>query len=288
VLAARVLDRSTNEGLRRALLEGVAAGDAVPVVAWQEEAATLDVGAVRTMAMPFEGGFRLSGEKHFVVGAAGAGGFVVSAQSPDGFELAWVPRDTAGCALDFEPLADGRRYGTLALTNVVVPREQVLASGEAARESLARAVDHAAVVAGAELCGIMRRALDMSLDYLRTRVQFGKPIGSFQALQHRAVDAYLQQELASAVLDEALGVLEEEPAADVRAACASRVKARCSDAALRITREAIQFHGAMGFTEDCDVGLYVKRALTVAAWLGNGTVHRRRYVALAHAAGAAS
>ena len=126
----------------------------------------------------------------------------------------------------------------------------------------------------------MERALEMSLDYLRTRVQFGKPIGSFQALQHRAVDLYIQQELSSAVLDEALAFLDSGPDARARAAAASRVKARCSDAALRITREAIQLHGAIGFTDEYDAGLYLKRALTLAAWLGGAAWHRRRYARL--------
>jgi alkylation response protein AidB-like acyl-CoA dehydrogenase len=126
----------------------------------------------------------------------------------------------------------------------------------------------------------MDRALEMSLDYLRTREQFGRPIGAFQALQHRAVDLYIHRDLALAVLDEALSGLDRGPAAAARAAMASRVKARCADAATRITREAIQFHGAIGFTDEFDVGLYLKRALVLTAWLGGGSWHRRRYARL--------
>jgi len=82
------------------------------------------------------------------------------------------------------------------------------------------------------------------------------------------------------VLEEALAQLDREPEAPARAAIASRVKARCSEAALRITRETIQLHGGIGFTDEHDIGLYLKRALTVAAWLGNASAHRRRYAAL--------
>jgi alkylation response protein AidB-like acyl-CoA dehydrogenase len=142
---------------------------------------------------------------------------------------------------------------------------------------VARAIDHTAAIASAELNGIMGRSLEITLDYLKTRVQFGKPIGSFQALQHRAVDLYIQQELSGAVLNDVIDVLDNEPDGKTRSAAASRAKARCTDAALLITRQSIQMHGAIGFTEDCDVGLYVKRAMTLAAWLGNGTAHRRRY-----------
>jgi len=111
-------------------------------------------------------------------------------------------------------------------------------------------------------------------------VQFGKPIGSFQALQHRAVDLHIHREVANAVLEESLATLDLRPAAAARAAAASRVKARCADAALKITREAIQLHGGIGFTDDYDAGLYLKRAMTLAAWLGGATWHRRRYAQL--------
>ena len=281
VLAARVLADSNNETLKKKLLEGLASGDLLPATAWQEEAGTLDVGKINMQATPFEGGFRVNGSKRFVVGASNADGYIVSANSAQGMQLLWVPRDAAGVTAKFDVLADGRLSGTLNLSDATVAKENVINAGAVAAASLARAIDHTAVIASAELCGIMGRSLEMTLDYLKTRVQFGKPIGSFQALQHRAVDLYIQQELSSAVLADCLGVLDgvngNEPDAKARSAAASRAKARCTDAALLITRQAIQMHGAIGFTEDCDVGLYVKRAMTLAAWLGNGNTHRRRY-----------
>ncbi len=277
VLAARVLADSNNEALKAKLLGGLVSGDLLPAVAWQEEAGMLDVSKINMQATPFEGGFRVNGSKRFVVGAAAADGYIVSANSAQGVQLLWVPRDASGTAVELDTLADGRQSGTLTLSDVTIPKENVIQSGTAAAKSLARAIDHTATIASAELCGIMGRALEMSLDYMKTRVQFGKPIGSFQALQHRAVDLYIQQELSSAVLADCLVVLDDDADENARVAAASRAKARCSDAALRITRESIQLHGAIGFTEDCDVGLYVKRAMTLAAWLGNTTAHRRRY-----------
>jgi alkylation response protein AidB-like acyl-CoA dehydrogenase len=277
VLAARVLADSNNEPLKKKLLEGLVAGDLLPAVAWQEQAGTLDVSKINMQATPFEGGFRVNGSKRFVIGATNADGYIVSANSAAGLQLLWVPCDAAGATVEFDTLADGRLSGTLHLSDVTVAKENVINTGAAAAASLARAIDHTAVIASAELCGVMARSLEMTLDYLKTRVQFGKPIGSFQSLQHRAVDLYIQQELSSAVLADCLGVLDDEPDAKARSAAASRAKARCTDAALLITRQAIQMHGAIGFTEDCDVGLYVKRAMTLAAWLGNGNAHRRRY-----------
>lgn len=280
VLAVSVLTGSDSERLKQLLLPQVVAGSLIPALAWQENAGTLDVGAMATRAEPFAGGFRLNGCKRFIAGAAGADGYLVSANTANGIELFWLTRDTAGAALTLEPLADGRHFGVLTLTDAVVPGEHKAAGAVTARPALEQALDSGAVIAAAELCGVIARVLDMSLDYMRTRVQFGKPIGSFQALQHRAVDLYLQQQLSSAVLEEALVLLAQHPDAITRAAQASRVKARCSDAGLRITREAIQIHGAIGFTDEYDAGLYLKRALVLSAWLGNAALHRRRYAHL--------
>jgi alkylation response protein AidB-like acyl-CoA dehydrogenase len=280
VLAATALSGAENEALKREQLPRLAAGDVLPALAWQERAAELDPAAIETRAMPFEGGFKLNGVKRFVAGAAQADAFLVSARTTGGVVLLWLPRDAAGAQLDLEPLADGRSFGTLRLDDALVPRSGVAASGGAALEALGRAFDHGCAIAGAELAGVMERALEMSLDYLRTRVQFGRPIGSFQALQHRAVDLHIHKELASAVLEEAVAALDRGPAAPARAAAASRIKARCADAAARITREAIQFHGAIGFTDEFDAGLYLKRALVLTAWLGAASWHRRRYARL--------
>jgi alkylation response protein AidB-like acyl-CoA dehydrogenase len=284
VLAATALAAAENEALKREQLPRLAAGDMLPALAWQEQAGELDPAAIETRATPFEGGFKLNGVKRFIAGAAQADAFIVSARAAGGVVLLWLPRDAAGAQLELEPLADGRSFGTLRLDDALVPRSGVAASGAAALEALGRAFDHGCAIAGAELAGVMERSLEMSLEYLKTRVQFGKPIGSFQALQHRAVDLHIHQELASAVLEEALGVLDRGPAAPARAAAASRVKARCADAAARITREAIQLHGAIGFTDEFDAGLFLKRALVLTAWLGSASWHRRRYARLASGA----
>jgi len=280
VMAATALAAGENETLKDEAFPHLVAGDLIPALAWQEAAGKLDTGAIRTRATAFEGGLRLSGVKRFIPGAAQADAFLVSAQADGGPVLVWLPSEAAGVRLELEPLADGRHFGTLTLKDVLVPRARIVAAGAAAREALARAFDHGAAIAAAELAGVMERALEMTLDYLRTRVQFGKPIGAFQALQHRAVDLHIHKEIAGAALDEALAQLDRGPAPAVRAAAASRVKARCAEAALKITREAIQLHGAIGFTDEYDAGLYLKRAMTLAAWLGGPVWHRRRYARL--------
>jgi alkylation response protein AidB-like acyl-CoA dehydrogenase len=281
VLAASVLAAAENEPLRREQLPRLAAGDMLPALAWQEAPGALDTSAAGCAATLFEGGFKLNGVKRFIAGSAQADAFVVSARAGADLVLLWLPRETAGARLDLETLADGRAFGALTLKDALVPKAHVVARGQAAAAALAAAFDHANAIAAAELAGVMERALEMTLDYLRTRVQFGKPIGSFQALQHRAVDLHIHKEVAGAVLEESLAALDRHPDGAGRAAIASRLKARCADAALKVTRETIQLHGAIGFTDDFDAGLYLKRAMTLSAWLGSPAWHRRRYARLA-------
>jgi len=281
VLAATALAHSDDGALKTDLLSRLVSGKLLVALAWQETAGEIGVEAVGAQAAVFEGGYKLNGIKRYIPGVAEADGYVVSARDANELGLYWVSRNTAGIAVTAETLADGRHIGTFAMKDALVPRTQRLATGAAAVNALETACDHATVIAGAELLGVMGRVLDMSLDYMRTRVQFGKPIGSFQALQHRAVDLYIQRQLASAVLEDGLHRLSETRHAKTRAIVASRVKARCSEAGLRIAREAIQIHGAIGFTDEYDAGLYLKRAMVLASWLGNAALHRRRYARLA-------
>jgi alkylation response protein AidB-like acyl-CoA dehydrogenase len=146
-----------------------------------------------------------------------------------------------------------------------------------AEAALRRATDEAAIVASAELYGCMSGVLELTLSYMKTRVQFGVPIGSFQALQHRAVDLWIQKELSGALVGYALGELDKGVSTERLAELASRAKARCSEAGIDLGRECIRLHGAIGFTDEYDAGLYLKRALVLSAWLGNSYEQRRRF-----------
>lgn len=277
VLATRSLMHCDNEALCAELLARIANGQTIAALAFQELAGDLGSGTITTAAAVESGQVVLRGAKRFVAGAAGADGFIVSAKRGTAPLLVWVPADTPGVELGFDALADGRHAGRIVLDAVKVPERNILAPGEVARAAIERAVDEATVMVSGELAGIMSRALEMTLDYIRTRVQFGRAIGSFQALQHRAVDLYVQERLAAVALADAVDALDNAPQQSTTVAAVSRAKARCSDAAALITRQAIQMHGAIGFTEDSDVGLYVKRAITLGAWLGNSTYHKRRF-----------
>jgi alkylation response protein AidB-like acyl-CoA dehydrogenase len=257
-------------------------------LAWQEGLGGLGVDNLACTARRDGDGWQLDGTKRFVAGAAGATGFVVAARTEAGLGLFWVEAQAPGLELTHEWRADQTPSGVLALAGVRLGAEAALcAPGAAAAEAFERAFEDAVVLASAEMLGVMAASLEMTLAYMRTRVQFGKPIGSFQAMQHKATDLYVQQELTRAVLDEALRTLNGGAPADERARAASRCKARASDAGLRVTREVIQLSGAIGFTDEYDAGLYLKRALVLSAWLGNGAAHRQRFARLQRESAAA-
>ncbi len=279
VLAAPLLARGRG-GCCSSALSDLLRGEAFVAVAWQERIGEIDVARTETEVVVSKGRRVLRGTKLFVVFGAAAQGYLVSARDESGVGLYWVDRARPG--VDYRALrrADGSEHGSLALDDVLLDeRDTVLEPGAGAR-MLAAAIDATVVASAAELLGVAERALELTLEQLRSRVQFGQPIGSFQALQHRCVDMFIEKELAVSALT---AVLAEWSQADLprRSALASRVKARCADAALDICRRAIQMHGAMGFTDECDVGLYLKRALVCSAWLGNAQVHKRRYARLA-------
>ena len=280
VLARGVLLYGDNAALRQTLLPQLAAGDLMAGLAFQETAGGIATGNVATMAEREHSSVVLNGTKRHVTPAAGVDGYIVSAREDTELALYWVPAASPGIESSLELRADGTFSAIVHLNDVRIDATHRIAHGEVARDALARAIDEAIVIASAELFGVMDRALAITLDYMKTRVQFGKPIGSFQALQHRAVELYIQKELAVGALDDAVRALDGGADARTRALAASRAKSRCADAALLITREAIKLHGAIGFADECDIGLYFQRALVLAAWLGNGALHRRRYSAL--------
>jgi len=281
LLATCALVESPSGELRSSLLTGFVSGEILPALAWQEAMGDVDPAVVATLADARNGEVVLSGYKRFVMGAAGADGLVVSARDDEGLALYWVPRSSPNLSLTTRPLADGRCVSDVLFEATTIAKSNRLVSGEAASRALTTAIDNGNLAISAELLGVSQRTLDMTLDYLRTRSQFGKPIGAFQALQHRAVDLYIHRRIAEATFDHALRIVEASDDVELRSTAASRAKARTSESARRITREAIQMHGAIGFTDDCDIGLYVKRALVLCAWLGNAAWHRRRYAALA-------
>lgn len=246
--------------LRGAALEALLCGERIVIPAWQEAANTLRVGTATTL------GARVNGQKRFVPLAAGADAFLVAGNGA----LALVEARAPGVHIERQPTQDGGHVVTVTFSDA--PAEPVAGSLDAA-------IEEATLATAAMLLGVMERAFALSLDYLRTREQFGRRIGSFQALQHRAADLAMQIALTRASVEAAAATLDSG-AAQARAAV-SRAKARASEAGMLVTRQAIQLHGGIGYTDEYDVGLYLRRAMVLANSFGAAAVHRARFASLA-------
>jgi alkylation response protein AidB-like acyl-CoA dehydrogenase len=282
VLAAGALLGGDNAALKERWLPRLTAGQWLPALAWQERAGAQAVQPLATRATPRDGGWVLDGGKCVVAAGESANAFIVSAQGAGGLGLYLVQRDAPGLSVTTRTRVDGGTWSELALRDVAVGQGDLVASPAVAAATLERVLDEARFALSAELLGLMARALEVSVDYIKVREQFGKKIGSFQALQHRAVDLFVLVELSRGVLRQSAQRLDEagiDPVA--RALAASQAKARCSDAALKVAKGCIQLHGGIGYTDECNIGLFLKRAMVLSAWLGDAGTQRRRYGELA-------
>ncbi len=248
--------------LRGGALAALLSGERIIVPAWQEEASTLGVGTATTL------GARVNGRKCFVPLAAGADAFLVAGDGG----LALVEAHAPGVRIDIQKTQDGGHVATVTFSDA--PAEPVAGS-------LDTAIEEATLATAAMLLGVMERAFALSLDYLRTREQFGRRIGSFQALQHRAADLAMQIALTRASVEAAAATLDAATGLAQARAAVSRAKARASEAAMLVTRQAIQLHGGIGYTDEYDVGLYLRRAMVLANSFGAATAHRARFASLA-------
>jgi alkylation response protein AidB-like acyl-CoA dehydrogenase len=256
------------------MLKRAMAGAALVVPALQESAHGEDLFEPRTQAAEADGSLRLTGTKTFVC-ADGADGFLVSAGGRDGPALYYVARDAPGASLSATQTVDGRKLSTLALKDAPA---DLIPSRQSSRSAVEAVTDLALIALSAELLGVMEKAQEITFDYLRIRKQFGKPIGSFQALQHQAVNIYIRTETTRSLLYQ---VATNNDPYRIDPALAASVKAKASEDAMFVIQSCIQLHGAIGFTDEHDIGLYLTRALLLSSLFGNAAAQRRRYVKIA-------
>lgn len=248
--------------LGSALPDDVASGKRLLLAAWQDAPSSLEWQTGVTLT-----GGRLSGCKRFVVGADGADLFAVATAQG----LCLVDARADGVRIETRRSQDGGTMGTLLLDGV--PAEPV------AEPDVEVALDEACLASAAYLLGLADRVFAITVDYLKIRKQFDRPIGSFQALQHRAVDIKIQIELARASVAAAAAAIDGAAGATARAAAVSAAKARATDTAFLAAKEAVQMHGAIGYTDESDVSLYVRKAMTVGNLFGSAGLHRARFAA---------
>jgi alkylation response protein AidB-like acyl-CoA dehydrogenase len=225
----------------------------------------------------------LSGTVSFVAFAPSADLFLVDAKAGGETVLCLVPRGASGLAIASTPNVDGATSSTLTFSRVVVADGDIVARGETAAATAAKMQELLVLGTSAELLGVAAAALDATVEYTKLREQFGKKIGSFQALQHRMVDCFVDAELNRSLLFQVLSAWDDGRS---HPAMVSAVKARVGKGALKTVRLALQLHGAIGYTDEHDIGVYYKRAVALAAKYGNEITHVGRFsgLTLAHRA----
>ncbi|MEM6907429.1 MAG: acyl-CoA dehydrogenase family protein [Pseudomonadota bacterium] len=278
VLAATALKHSSAE-LKQRYLPGLVSGESVFAVAI-DETAKHRPSRITTRAEKSGNGFKLSGAKSFVIHGVSADMLVVAARTSgsddddDGITLFAVPKDAAGMAHDAVRLVDSSVATRTTFDGVELAGDAVIGEVDNGREVLNAVLTAGRIGAAAEGVGVARGAMDMTIDYLKQRKQFGQLIGEFQALQHRASHLYSEVEIARAAVIKAQQLLD---AGSEQAELMSSVaKAKVAKAAGLAVKEGVQMHGGIGMTDEYDIGFYMKRDRALQEFLGDAYFHANR------------
>lgn len=280
VLATLALLHGATPEEQQELLPSLVSGETLATLAFTEPDGQWDFAQLATTATPAGGGYHLSGTKKFVLDGTLAQHILVVAREASGtLALFLVAGDASG--LQRRPLTTldpTRRLAELVFSGVMARR---LGAAGDCTAGLQKTRDLATIALACEMTGGARTLLEMAVDYAKLRMQFGRPIGSFQAIKHKCAEMLLEVELAAAAARYAAGAAaENDPAVP---ALASHAKAMANDAYMNAATECLQIHGGIGFTWDHDVHLWFKRARSSQVFLGDADYHRERWLALTEA-----
>jgi alkylation response protein AidB-like acyl-CoA dehydrogenase len=269
-LAANALLSSGDEAAMKSYLPGIASGETIATLALTEDSGRWDLEAVSCAARRDGEGYVLDGHKMFVLDGHVADLVLVVAQADEGLTLLAVEKDAAG--LERTPLHTMDQTRKQARLEFSGTPARLVGSAGGAGEAVGRTLDLAAVALAAEQVGGAQRVLEASVEYAKTRIQFGRPIGSFQAIKHKCADMLLEVESAKSAAYYAEWAAAE--GSDELPVVASLAKAYCSEAYFHAAAENIQIHGGIGFTWEHDAHLYFKRAKSSELILGDPAYHR--------------
>ena len=285
LLGGAAILEAGSQGQQQEWLPRIAAGAAKVSLAWTEPNARWDATGIMATGREIAAGFALSGIKLFVPDAHLSDALVVAVRTrdgstmEDGVSLFLVPKDTPGLAVTLLPTIDEtRKLCEVRLDNVALTPAALLGDKHGGWPALARVLDRATVALCAEMCGGAQRVLDMTTAYAKIRSAFGKPIGSYQAVKHRAADMLVDVENAKSLTYYAAWAIDEGLAEAPLAV--SMAKAYASDAYRKVAGAGIQLHGGIGFTWEHDLQLYFKRAKASEVAFGDATWHRERVARL--------
>ncbi len=275
VLGGMTILRAGNAEQHAAYLPKMIAGEQTLALAYAERGSRYGTSATATAEKNADG-YVLNGEKIFALGAHAADHIVCSAKTDDGVGLFVVDPKADGVEITRVRAIDGRHAGWVKLTGAqVAPGAVLTTDGEAI---LDRVLDYAATAAVAEGNGVAQRMLDVTVEYLKTREQFGVPIGFFQALQHRAVEMFVEVQLLGSIGLEAYDQVDNDDD-ESRRASVSAAKHLLGQSGQKVSREAVQLHGGVGVTDEHDIGLYFKRMQALSGLFGDSTHHVKRFAA---------
>jgi acyl-CoA dehydrogenase len=281
LMGGQMLSLGGSDAQRQAWLPRLCSGDAIVTLAHQEARSRYDVHHVETRAERAGAGWKLTGEKVQVLDGHVADALIVPARTAGaasdaaGISLFLVTKGAAGLTTTRQMRVDSRGAAIVKLDGVAA--EPLGAEGQGGA-LLSRIVDRATIGLCAEMLGGMEQAFALTVEHLKTRKQFDVPIGSFQALKHRAADVFIELELAKSVVMAAARAVDEN--SDELARLASLAKAKCSDAYVLATNEGVQMFGGVGMTDEYDIGLYMKRARACELTFGDAAFHRARWASL--------
>jgi len=248
-------------------------------VAYDEQRARYDPAALETSVTFAGSGYVVRGRKVRVLDAVSADTFLVSARSANGVTLLAVPRDTAGVTVRDYATEDGRSASDVRFDDVRIEAGGLLGDRDGGLEPLERALDHAIAALCAEALGVMSVMHEVTLEYLKARTQFGVAIGSFQALQHRMAEMFIELELARSMAYVAALTLDSQTDPSARKRGISGAKVQIARSGRFVGQNAIQLHGAIGMTDEYKIGHYFKRMTSLERLLGDADYHLARYVA---------
>ena len=283
VMGAWLVNACAGDG-EAVLLEQAAAGEARIALAQAEPGDGGDLDFIRTTAGPAGEGWIVNGGKSLVVGGDRATHFVVSARLEDGLDelgLLLVPVDAAGLTRHCFELYDGSHAADLSFEAMACPAASLLARGEEARVLLELALDRGRAALAHEMVGLIETVQEITLDYVKTRKQFGQPIGAFQTMQHRMADIWMELELARSCAHMATDAIASDSTPEARQQTVSAAMASICNHARNVGQSAVQAHGGIALTREYLVGHYFKRLTMAQRYLGNPDMHLDRYVALA-------
>lgn len=285
VLGGNLLTLAGSVAQQQAVLPALVAGDLKLAFAWIEPQAGYDLFDIETRAARGDGGYVIDGTKGVVLGAAAADNLIVSARTGgssrdrDGIGLFLVDRGADGVTLRDYPTVDGLRAAEVSLASVRVADDAVIGEPGGALPAIEAVAERAIAALCAEAVGIMDVIVSSTTEYLKTRRQFGRPIGSFQALQHQLVDMVMAGEEARSMMYVATLRLGERDAR-VREKAISGAKHLVGKHGRTIGQRAIQLHGGMGMTDEMAVGHYFKRLTMIDVMFGDESWHLKRFAAL--------